>query len=303
LKCFATCSKEKIKDTCVLEVDDIEDADIVDSLLDAHPPPGFQVISVHSPVGENTNQAISLCQTFSQLWRGKLTCTSRDFSSAAQHLVASVCFKLRRMQPCLVSSLEWNVNLDDENEVQISVSGVAVAFVDKKKTEEESKKKDTSNDERELMFRLDEVQSVPPPNESVEATPGQDKSCLPKLKPVRNPPYFFSSQANPKFGINMTPAPFVPGARIDHHLGSLNFFFIRESTNIRETGGLSSFVQRFLSEVLGILRAHVSSLGGNAVTSYFMSSCILNHVPHKNQAQCLINVGGDVTSVTYVSIQ
>ena len=77
MKCFATCSKEKIKDTCVLEVDDIEDADIVDSLLDAHPPPGFQVISVHSPVGENTNQAISLCQTFSQLWRGKLTCTSR----------------------------------------------------------------------------------------------------------------------------------------------------------------------------------------------------------------------------------
>ena len=52
-------------------------------------------------------------------------------------------------------------------------------------------------------------------------------------------------------------------------------------------GGLSSFVQRFLSEVHGILRAHVSSLGGNAVTSYFMSSCILSHVPHKNQVKIL----------------
>ena len=31
------------QDTCVLEVDDIEDADIVNSLLDAHPPSGFQV--------------------------------------------------------------------------------------------------------------------------------------------------------------------------------------------------------------------------------------------------------------------
>ena len=31
------------KDTCVLELDDIDDADIVDSLMDAHPPPGFQV--------------------------------------------------------------------------------------------------------------------------------------------------------------------------------------------------------------------------------------------------------------------
>ena len=90
----------------MLEVDDIDDADIVDSLLDAHPPPGFQVISVHTPVGEDQTQAISLCQTFSQVWRGKLPCTSRDFSSASQHLVAAVCFKLRRMQPCLISSLE-----------------------------------------------------------------------------------------------------------------------------------------------------------------------------------------------------
>merc|ERR1712025_645313 len=40
------------KDTCVLEVDDIDDADIVDSLMDAHPPPGFQVISLTTPVGE-----------------------------------------------------------------------------------------------------------------------------------------------------------------------------------------------------------------------------------------------------------
>eukprot|EP00090_Calanus_glacialis_P002820 TRINITY_DN12088_c0_g1_i1.p1 TRINITY_DN12088_c0_g1~~TRINITY_DN12088_c0_g1_i1.p1 ORF type:complete len:1008 (-),score=354.04 TRINITY_DN12088_c0_g1_i1:52-3075(-) len=284
------------KDTCVLEVDDIDDADIVDSLLDAHPPPGFQVISVHTPVGEDQTQAISLCQTFSQVWRGKLPCTSRDFSSASQHLVAAVCFKLRRMQPCLISSLEWSVDLDDENEVQISVSGVAVAFVDKKEKDDDSKKKDSSQEERELMFRLDEVQPFqPPPSEG-----GSDRLSLAKLRQARPPPYFFSSLSNPKFGINMTPAPFIPGARIDHHLGSLNFFFIRESTNIRETGGLSTFVQRFLSEVLGILRAHVSSLGGNAVTSYFMSSCILSHVPHKNQAQCLINVGGDIVSVSYV---
>ena len=151
------------------------------------------------------------------------------------------------------------------------------------------------------MFRLDEVQPFqPPPSEGG----GSDRLSLAKLRQARPPPYFFSSLSNPKFGINMTPAPFIPGARIDHHLGSLNFFFIRESTNIREvciniyldyevklyvfisqTGGLSTFVQRFLSEVLGILRAHVSSLGGNAVTSYFMSSCILSHVPHKNQVK------------------
>jgi hypothetical protein len=36
------------------------------------------------------------------------------------------------------------------------------------------------------------------------------------------------------FGINVTSMPFVPGARIEHHMGNLNFFFIRETTSIRE---------------------------------------------------------------------
>ena len=49
------------KDTCVLEVDDIDDADIVDSLMDAHPPPGFHVVSVCSPVGEDTCQEVRNC--------------------------------------------------------------------------------------------------------------------------------------------------------------------------------------------------------------------------------------------------
>ena len=93
------------KDTCVLELDDIDDADIVDSLMDAHPPTGFQVISVHTPLGEDLSRTVRLCQTFSQLWRGKLTGNARDFSSAAHQLITAVCFKLRRLQPCLISSL------------------------------------------------------------------------------------------------------------------------------------------------------------------------------------------------------
>ena len=97
------------KDTCVLELGDIDDADIVDSLMDAHPPPGFQVISVQTPVGEDSSNTVTMCQTFSQLWRGRLTGSPRDFSAAVQQLITAVCFKLRRLQPCLISSL--NVRL------------------------------------------------------------------------------------------------------------------------------------------------------------------------------------------------
>ena len=178
------------------------------------------------------------------------------------------------------------------------MSGVAVGFVDREK--EEVKKKNSST-EREMMF-------------SMEDSDNPEKSQM-KLKPVRLPPYFFASNLKYEvfndviniwcilnlfrpFGINMTPCSYIPGARIDHHLGSLNFFFIRESSNVRE---LSSFVQQFLNEVFGILRSHVSNLSGNAVTSYFMSYCVISYVPHKNQAQCLVNIGGDVVSATYVS--
>lgn len=42
-----------------------------------------------------------------------------------------------------------------------------------------------------------------------------------------------------------------------------------------------------------MVRAHVAALGGNAVVSYSMKDCVLMENPHKNQAQCLINVSGD----------
>jgi len=83
-------------------------------------------------------------------------------------------------------------------------------------------------------------------------------------------------------------------------------------------------MQSFITEVLGIVRAHVSALGGNAMVSYFMTQCVLLHNPHKNQVeplktckilweipfklssfffkgQCLINVGGDVVQAVRCS--
>ena len=281
------------KDTCVLEVDDIEDTDIVDSLLDNLPPKGVQVLSCQTPVGVDSSRGITACQAFAQVWRGRLEKpTSREFSTASQQLVSAVCFKLRRLQPCMLSSLSWQVSLDDD-EVQLNLSGVAIAFDDQQEVVQ--KKEDGEVKEGELVFRLEEVQST---------TDAAGSSVCPKLKLGRNPPFFFAAPtALPHIGVNLTPTPYVPGARIDHHLGNLNLFYIRETSGLREAGGLNSFVQRFLCEVLGILRAQVAALGGNAVTSYTLATCVLTHSPHKNQAQCLVNVGGDVVSAVYVHRQ
>ncbi|XP_041906045.1 C2 domain-containing protein 5 isoform X1 [Corvus kubaryi] len=93
--------------------------------------------------------------------------------------------------------------------------------------------------------------------------------------------------------VKMTPLSFLPGAKITKYLGIINMFFIRETTSLREEGGVSGFLHSFIAEVFAMVRAHVAALGGNAVVSYIMKQCVFMENPNKNQAQCLINVSGD----------
>ncbi|XP_075066874.1 C2 domain-containing protein 5 isoform X2 [Mixophyes fleayi] len=93
--------------------------------------------------------------------------------------------------------------------------------------------------------------------------------------------------------VKMTPLSFIPGAKITKFLGIINMFFIRETTSLREEGGVSGFLHAFICEVFAMVRAHVAALGGNAVVSYIMKQCVFMENPNKNQAQCLINVSGD----------
>lgn len=37
-----------------------------------------------------------------------------------------------------------------------------------------------------------------------------------------------------RYGVDITPLSYLPGGKIERYLGNLNFFFIRESTSIRE---------------------------------------------------------------------
>ncbi|XP_053478424.1 C2 domain-containing protein 5 isoform X4 [Ictalurus furcatus] len=93
--------------------------------------------------------------------------------------------------------------------------------------------------------------------------------------------------------VKMTPLSFIPGTKIIKYLGIINMFFIRETSSLREEGGVSGFLHSFIAEVFAMVRAHVAALGGNAVVSYSMKECVFMENPNKNQAQCLINVSGD----------
>ena len=56
-------------------------------------------------------------------------------------------------------------------------------------------------------------------------------------------PSALSSSSSTLDSINITPLSYVPGARIEKYLGNLNFFFIRETSSLREV--LLHFIELF----------------------------------------------------------
>ncbi|XP_012277375.1 C2 domain-containing protein 5 isoform X3 [Orussus abietinus] len=315
------------KDACVLEIDDIEDIDRISLLMDDRPPDDFHIVNTQSIPGLEDLEIVRNLQMFTQVSRAKIPTGQFALmpSKYFARLLQTVYFKLRRMVPCALCDLQFKVALPEQDEIQLSVIGMALGLGEptkgdkhKRKTVPHSASKDhvKKPDDSDMIFSLDEDHS-----ESVAAQPNVTPSTPNTLnthslttttassqKPRPRSPLRIKTHTvhRPKhvplkerYGIDITPLSYLPGGRIERYLGNLNFFFIRESTSIRENGGLSGFTHSFMTEVLAIARAHIRALGGNAMVAFFMSQCVLLHSPHKNQGQCLINVGGDVVSVSY----
>ncbi|XP_068155467.1 C2 domain-containing protein 5 isoform X2 [Drosophila tropicalis] len=179
--------------------------------------------------------------------------------------------------------------------------------------------------EEDYIFPLDEDQMVDTPTPTSSAIPpfgmssfkmrktspsrlGNLGNLTPGLSPAATAQKSLNAAQIPRnrffplrdrFGVDLTPLSFIPGGRIEKYLGNLNFFFIRESTSIRENGGISGFVHGFITELLAVVRAHIASVGGNAMVSFYITELILFDNQHKNQGQCLISIGGDAVYVSY----
>jgi len=276
------------KDVCVLEIDDTEDSEILESILDRFPPPGIQVFSTEELIGISKGHIVKSNQLFSQIWRGKIQPTTKDLTKICQRLLSAIYFKLRKLKPCLVSNLTMKADVDEENEIQLTFTGIAIALAHDGKTRQE------------LASELTHLEENSEKSQEAEATVESASVAVEKtvtLNKMRSPNFYMESKAQE--GIVLTPQSFVCGGRIEKYLGNLNFFLIRETSSLREAGGLSHFVQSFICEIQCIVRAHVMSLGGNALLSYFMSEFVIMHNPHKNQAQCLLHVGGDAVLVNF----
>jgi len=97
--------------------------------------------------------------------------------------------------------------------------------------------------------------------------------------------------------VELSPMSFISGASIIRFVGRVNVHFIKESFTIREQGGLGGFTHLFLNEANAIVRAHVASLGGNALISYRIDDCNIMENISKNQSYSLISISGDAVSI------
>ncbi|XP_059880416.1 C2 domain-containing protein 5 isoform X8 [Delphinus delphis] len=293
------------KDAFVLEIDDTDAMEDVHSLLtDVPPPSGFY--SCNTEIMPGINNWTSEIQMFTSVRVIRLSslnltnqALNKNFNDLCENLLKSLYFKLRSMIPCCLCHVNFTVSLPEDELIQVTVTAVAITFdknqaLQTTKTHAEKSLQRASTDNEELLqFPLelcsDSLPSHPfPPAKAV---------TVEKASPVGEGNFRNRSSppcANSTVGVvKMTPLSFIPGAKITKYLGIINMFFIRETTSLREEGGVSGFLHAFIAEVFAMVRAHVAALGGNAVVSYIMKQCVFMENPNKNQAQCLINVSGD----------
>jgi hypothetical protein len=202
----------------------------------------------------------------------------RQFSELLLLLIQTLCFKVRTLRPCTLTELQFDIDLPEEDEIQVSVTAV-VARSHHKLSNITNVGQNRSSDE--FIFDMDEGQEV-----------HHTRLSVPGLK---------SSPLGGKI-VLMTPSPFITGWTVQKYLGRINVFLIRESTSIRESGGIGIFLDLFLLEANSIVRANVKAVGGNAILNYQLNKCVLIDHHYKNQAQCLVDISGDAVQLVRTSI-
>lgn len=103
------------KDTCVLEVDDVEDLEIISLLMEQCPPDGFHVVNTQTVPGLHDLEVVRNLQMFTQIWRAKLSLNQQgtNFPRHFQRLLQTIYFKLRTMIPCAICDLKFRLDLPD----------------------------------------------------------------------------------------------------------------------------------------------------------------------------------------------
>eukprot|EP00047_Mylnosiga_fluctuans_P022644 m.123782 g.123782 ORF g.123782 m.123782 type:complete len:930 (+) comp9335_c0_seq5:57-2846(+) len=128
---------------------------------------------------------------------------------------------------------------------------------------------------------------------------GMAVRLLPIPKGLPSPSHLARLPGAADSGVEISVVDEIPRATVTRHLGTISLHMIKETTALRESGGLALFVSHFTADVLAIARAHAAARGGNAIVGYRIRTMQVVDQASKNAAQCLLSLCGDVVVVVY----
>ncbi|KPJ03475.1 Uncharacterized protein KIAA0528-like [Papilio xuthus] len=200
---------------------------------------------------------------FMQVWRARLGACGGGERLAGRAL-SGAAYKLRRLQPAALAPPTFHLDLP-EDEIQLVVAGTAIPLAGAGSAAgraEHNGSQGSAPDADDDIFALDEEQLIKPTTELTDEKLNAGQS------PVR---------------VSLSTLCGVGGVGAGSGAG---------------TGARRLCALRLLF-VLAIVRAYTAALGGNALTSFYITQLMLQDNAHKNQGQCLLSVGGDVVHVIH----
>ncbi|KAF4318048.1 hypothetical protein BBO99_00004195 [Phytophthora kernoviae] len=311
------------KETFVLEIDDETDEDLMSVLLEQELPEGIYMCSTDRlpgdfTPGENVHLIVSMKRVEWDEDRMRDTRLNELLSVVFKELFASLLFKVRTYAPCAICGLKTRTAVASETMLEVVLSGMAIL--------EKSWEDPLDNLLSNAAMAAEVERSQEAKGESADSTAStaitpmvhdvqlSGKGSLSRLRiqmppPMRSFSHFRNSLTpSPTSGapsvpapygrewIELTPLGYIPGAHVTRYLGRVTLHFIKESWTVRESGGLGAFYHLFLSEAIAIVRAHVRSLGGNAMLTFRLVPIESSQL-YRNQVYNMISITGDAVMI------
>ncbi|KRZ11424.1 C2 domain-containing protein 5 [Trichinella pseudospiralis] len=215
-------------------------------------------------------------------------------SNKLNWIAKSTVFKFRKMEPIVFAGIMFSVHIGEDSEMQICSYGVALTG--KSLVGQFRQKEKQRDDFVEEFSKIATSESAACCSSSSSgrwsrrATLPWQSACeelekAPVPYPMTVPETFITALLEPPLGMPIT-----------SYLGYYDFFFIRETTAVRDIGGLEAFVQIALAEILHVVQAHVTAFGGQGMVSFKFSVTELSYGLSRNQVQFLIGISGDIVT-------
>ncbi|CAH0479305.1 unnamed protein product [Peronospora belbahrii] len=292
-----------LKETFVLEIDDETDEDLMSVLLEQELPEGIYMCNTDRlpgdfVPGENVHLIVSMKRVEWDEDGMRDTRLNELLSVVFQELFASLLFKVRSYAPCAICGLKTRVAVASETMLEVVLSGMVIL--------EKNLEGPLDNLLTNAAMALDVEDSLQAADSLGNSSSTSSGLCD---IPLRGKGFSKLTMASGSgrsativpapYGrewIELTPLGYIPGAHVTRYLGRVTLHFIKESWTVRESGGLGAFYHLFLSEAIAIVRAHVRSLGGNAMLTFRLVPIESSQL-YRNQVYNMISITGDVVMI------